>query len=429
MKRPQIADLPNTFDHCIGEDKPDAHLSQTFQFELITPMFGGDAKSWQLDIKNPVRTASVKGSLRFWWRTLQNESDITKLLNAENSLWGGNTNIGEESNQSIKSPVSIAIIDQNEIVTTLIKTTQNGDRLGDNCIPKYILFPIIQNVTQNNEEINIVKKLSFKLLISYPENRQTEVLNTLKLWMLFGGVGARTRRGTGSLYCEELTKGLVSKADINNLLLDLGDASKPKKREGYPRLTGAKLFLGDASWGKLIQDYEKYRQARTPGNPPGRSYWPEPDAIRLITTQAAPTHPPIHPDKKWFPRAAFGLPIFTKFKTCLDPHAPNQIELEPDMNHIRNVGNSKGSARFPSPMILKTIRLANRQTLSCCLVLNQQFPTKLKLKVGNTEHDIVGNMLPFAPNEQKTMRTDLPLQANECIYDHLARSLGLEKMP
>jgi CRISPR-associated protein Cmr1 len=175
MKRSQITQLPEKFEPKTDFGKQSGRASQTFQFELITPMFGGDADSWQLDTKNPVRAQSVKGSLRFWWRTLQNEDDINKLLNAENSLWGGNTANGEGKDQSIKSPVSIAILNQKEIETELIQTNESGKggkRLGKNCIPNYVLFPVTEEVTKQNKNISVIKKLSFELLVSYPENRK-----------------------------------------------------------------------------------------------------------------------------------------------------------------------------------------------------------------------------------------------------------------
>jgi CRISPR-associated protein Cmr1 len=254
------------------------------------------------------------------------------------------------------------------------------------------------------------------------------VLNTLKLWALFGGVGARTRRGTGSLYCADLMKGLDSKDDVKDLLMQLSGDRQTKTPGKYPRLGGAQLFLGEREWKDLITSYGSYRQDRRQGSPsPGRSYWPEPDAIRRITKQNSTMHEPEHPDKEWFPRAAFGLPIFTTFNTSGDPNAKKQIELEPDMDHIRGPKSNSGSARFPSPMILKTIRLTTGKLISCCLVLNQKFPEQLTLKVGGKKHVIKGSMLPF-PSDGKTMRTKDPLAIDESIYQNLASYLKLEQM-
>jgi CRISPR-associated protein Cmr1 len=354
---------------------------------------------------------------------------IKKLLNAENSLWGGNTTNDQGQDQSIKSPVSIAILNQQVIEFDHIQANKKGNALGVNCIPNYVLFPVTENVVKNNEKISVIKKLSFELLISYPESRKVEVLNTLKLWMLFGGVGGRTRRGTGSLYCADLMQGLGSKDDIKDLLVQVSGDSLTQEPGQYARLAGGQLFLGDKDWTDLITNYGAYRQDRRPGNPrPGRSYWPEPDAIRRITNQNSSDHEPVHPDKEWFPRAAFGLPILTRFNTSGDPGGRDTIHLEPDMDYIRGPINSSGSARFPSPMILKTIRLATGETISCCLVLNQQFPERLKLKAGRNEYPIKGSMLPFTPDGQKTMRTKDPLAIDESIYQNLASYLKLEQM-
>ena len=54
-----------------------------YEFELLTPMAGGGIESWIPDRENPVRTQSIKGQLRFWWRTMQNEENAPDLKAGE----------------------------------------------------------------------------------------------------------------------------------------------------------------------------------------------------------------------------------------------------------------------------------------------------------------------------------------------------------
>ena len=70
------------------------HLPPPASFEVtlrtITPMFGGSATTREVDPENPVRAASVRGHLRFWWRAAAGASyeDAEKLFKAESEIWG-----------------------------------------------------------------------------------------------------------------------------------------------------------------------------------------------------------------------------------------------------------------------------------------------------------------------------------------------------
>jgi CRISPR-associated protein Cmr1 len=136
---------------------------------------------------------------------MQNEQDAKALLTKENALWGGETQDGNGKDTRIKSKVSISIsnynIDQNNIEWAEMA---NNYAVKNDIIPTNVLFPITQDVRTDNKRICFIKEMEFTLNISYPKPHETDVLNTLKLWTLFGGVGARTRRGTGSIYCEDL---------------------------------------------------------------------------------------------------------------------------------------------------------------------------------------------------------------------------------
>jgi len=62
----------------------------TLTLKTITPMFGGSATVREVDEKNPVRAASVRGHLRFWWRATAGAqySDPKELFKAEEEIWG-----------------------------------------------------------------------------------------------------------------------------------------------------------------------------------------------------------------------------------------------------------------------------------------------------------------------------------------------------
>ena len=68
-----------------------------------------------------IRAQSIKGLIRYWWRALKAENDITKLREEETKIFGGqivvkkkDTN-GKEGEETIsyKSPVKIVVSDSN----------------------------------------------------------------------------------------------------------------------------------------------------------------------------------------------------------------------------------------------------------------------------------------------------------------------------
>jgi len=62
----------------------------TLKLKTITPMFGGSAIPRGVDAQNPIRAASVRGHLRFWWRATAGAgySDPRELFEAEERIWG-----------------------------------------------------------------------------------------------------------------------------------------------------------------------------------------------------------------------------------------------------------------------------------------------------------------------------------------------------
>ena len=401
-----------------GRQDEEERVHETYHFELITPMIGGDSESWKLHEKNPVRAQSIKGQLRFWWRTMQSERDPKKLLAKENALWGGRL----DDNTRVQSPVKIAVVNQKEIDVAEAELNEKGWALEGSVVPNYIGFPLA-SACKNGPGGNIVEKLTFELQVSFPSVCRKEIMDTLTLWALFGGVGARTRRGCGSVYCRSLMQAFQDENAIRSFLSQWGGGDTALD---YPRLCGASFAVkpgnGDTkeSWRQLADEYATFRQDRKKKKPrPGRSYWPEPDAIRSLVPPYNFIHNVEHPDGIWFPRAAYGLPIITKFNTSGDPSG--QMELSPE-------GNRK---RWPSPVILKVIKLGNDTVLKTALALNQNFPSALELSWNGKTYPVKdsGRTREIA-FEGKTLRTGGkgPIKEGESLYQVLFRGLGLEEV-
>ncbi|MEJ2046041.1 MAG: type III-B CRISPR module RAMP protein Cmr1 [Reinekea sp.] len=41
---------------------------QTYECELVTPLYGGGIEAGVIDEEMPIRASSIRGQLRFWWR-------------------------------------------------------------------------------------------------------------------------------------------------------------------------------------------------------------------------------------------------------------------------------------------------------------------------------------------------------------------------
>jgi len=411
LRTSNLTKIPESFTNSEQAER----ITELFDFELLTPMFGGDTKSWQIDTKNPVRTSAIKGQLRFWWRTMQNENNHSTLLEKENAIWGGET----FKKKRIKSPTSIAVLEQTDIETKVAEM-ENKFAVKGNIIPKCVLFPITSIVKDENEvDIHFITELKFKLQISYPAKYKEEIINSLKLWTLFGGVGARTRRGTGSIYCESLLNNFSSIDDIKNWLTSIKSGNQ---KLNYPVLAGSQLASKEQSngnaagaWRLLLDSYGKFRQQRTPSKPrPGRSFWPEPDAIRRITGRHSSMHKPEHSDGIWFPRAAFGLPIIFELRSKGDP---GTFHLEP---------NIRTGERLPSPMILKAIKLPNNKIYTTMFVLGQNLPANMILKGNNTNHQLDPNEIPsYTTNKIMVKGKELN---GRSIYQAAADALNLGEL-
>src|SRR5437879_5029216 len=65
---------------------------------VVTPLFGGSAIAGEPDADLPVRAASVRGNLRFWWRACNAARFRTarELFNEEARIWGASALKDEE---------------------------------------------------------------------------------------------------------------------------------------------------------------------------------------------------------------------------------------------------------------------------------------------------------------------------------------------
>lgn len=351
---------------CIDGVDPGAGRSQkeqVYQIELITPMYGGGVVAGVNEQERPIRVPSIRGQLRFWWRATRGTAftSLKELKKREAEIWGS-------TEKASPTWVRVDCAPYNQVRERA--ANYGFERYGPET---YALFPAVNNGQ------NLVKEgLKFTVSLRCLKEHEVDVRCAVWAWVNFGGLGARTRRGCGALFCRELApqndqafgawleENLQKYEVISSPVEDLPHVSKKV-------LFGQKEGGSLVAWSKGLSAIKDFRQrpglARSfgSGNHPGRSYWPEPDTIRRALESHAPAHKPDPNKPDGFPRALFGLPIVFHFR---DERAGDpSTEAYP-----------KGKKRMASPVLIKPLGTQDGQFLPVVLFLDGTRPREVELK-------------------------------------------------
>lgn len=275
----------------------------------------------EVDCAMPIRPTAIRGQLRFWWRLLNGTGRPPKNVFADESdLWGGIASTGPRASR-VALQVNAEPIGSEQMVDARSRE-----------------FPAYALILERDVHPRLLNAgYAFTLTLQFAGTtaaQREQVIEALRWWASFGGVGARTRRGLGTV---EATGDDV---DLPPVSRDQVDSRGGRMVLRPPSSNAIK------AWRSAVEALSDFRQGRNVGrNPgrgshPGRSRWPEPDAIRRHRHQYAYGHQPEHPVDGQYPRAAFGLPIVFHFKDRGDP-TPDAV-LEP----------CEGD-RMASPLILR----------------------------------------------------------------------------
>lgn len=358
---------------------------QNHACELVTPLYGGGVRAGEVDPRMPVRASAIRGQLRFWWRLLaQRKYGLSpdEARRQEFALWGGLDKEPQASEVWLRvEQVEEIKLDQWAEYHKNLKG--NWKAIPDVCewIGKdqdaisYALFPAQGKrpggADAKNPALLGREGLRWQLGVAFVwlkrdgdddtarAERRERVLEALRWWATFGGLGARTRRGLGAVRIAGLTP--VSEEEVKAAGCTLVFGSGPAQHAG-------------TAWQTAVRKLRDFRQkpglGRNPGsqgNPPGRSRWPEADAIRRFTGRHDKKHAPEHAAGNRFPRAVFGLPIVFHFN---DTDDPQDFVLEP-----------AGHERMASPLILRPYPLADGKWRAAALLLPREPVDAMSLKM------------------------------------------------
>ncbi|MCX7111676.1 MAG: type III-B CRISPR module RAMP protein Cmr1 [Proteobacteria bacterium] len=376
------------------EELPDRPTSavwrESFQVTTLTPIYGGGTEAGVPDQILPVRVASIRGQLRFWWRLLkshrrENPLQGKELFDEERNIWGGMSEGDDDHASKVKLRVH-GISDFHPIPSLAFSQQQNDSALN------YVLFSALTTGASL-----IPEGLRFTLDIECgktctPE-QQHEIFETLRWWASFGGIGSRTRRGLGG----------IQVTGANSTL--------PPVSEDEASSHGCKLIQKSSrakaleAWKGAVGPLWEFRQKPGIGrhhgrdsNHPGSSHWPEPDSIRAITGKHrikadGTSFKPDNPEQREFPRAAFGLPIIFHFQNITRDKEdkrkdkqfdPGDCELKPQKFD-----------RMASPLILKPIALDDGRYAPALLRLPLDQLSGLSLELQNSGADAHHPNLPY----------------------------------
>ena len=365
--------------------RPEAPAAVTFREDVtthsvtlafLTPMFGGGVRTNQpghgsqfklMDDVTPVRGASVRGQLRYWWRATSGAwcKDTHELRRREAHLFGSAASQADTGS----GPGSVATwIDATALKPGNVKPLQVFEQRARAIRAlsgiAYGAFPLSPSDADNRNGHSAMGTLhdlgsagTFDLRWQCNRDDADELWLAVSAWVAFGGLGGRTTRGFGQLTPAGESSHLL---DAEGVLERVRAKGKPPLGDRVPAIDPGACRKVDTrgrdaidtlnSTLGLLRDFRQgvgkgRRKGNQQPNRPGRSFWPEPDAIRRIANKSDPQHqtPVAALKRKVFPRAAFGMPIIFHFQSRQDPgdtslqpagrermRSPLQLAIDPD---------------------------------------------------------------------------------------------------
>ncbi len=333
------------------------------KFELLTPIFGGAARSRKAitsdnDRDNPLRVSGIRGQLRFWWRAARagQFNSLEKLSEREAQLWGKGTSPGVVNLRLDSKGTGFS--EEQYFEKDSKGRWRPKKPLADLAYLGFPLKPSDEDAKAGISAQPAIKIRGTHTLIATlsPENNddRDDVEAAIWAWAHLGGIGGRTRRGFGAI-------STTDDVNLESLLQDPHIIDTPPV-DGVPSLApsaGATLLASgtaqnaDDAWKDLAKRYHSFRQGEGVGrNPPqrgkwaGRSRWAEPDVIRHDLWPGftgAPEHEARITAIRKAPRAQFGMPIIFHFIEKISDHTlkPHDHERLASPLILRPVGNGK----------------------------------------------------------------------------------------
>lgn len=187
--------------------------SLMFELETITPMFMAGANGETFELRPP----AIKGLLRFWWRAykwgkMSENGKLEALSEVEGQIFGTTSVPGQKSRFSIqvKAPESPKML--TKLPDHKEKTASRGREFFINVLDylAYGTYTIQKGQGNLLDRGCLSDRQSFSVTIHFPVesftfkeqtiNLKEEVIRSFYFMSVFGGLGAKSRNGFGSIY-------------------------------------------------------------------------------------------------------------------------------------------------------------------------------------------------------------------------------------
>ncbi|MDW8105620.1 MAG: type III-B CRISPR module RAMP protein Cmr1 [Armatimonadota bacterium] len=383
--------------------EPSLDESITLHLRLITPLFGGGYEPREVDPVCIIRPATIRGHLRFWWRALYGGqyTSSQQLFYAEAAIWGA---AATEDRPSVgKVGLRIQDVKWNKQVKTVNDFRPRGGspaRVGPQA--QYLLYTFQEVKKEQTPAAEGYDGVEFTLQVTISkglsaEHRQ-QVENTLKAWIAFGGLGARTRRGCGALTVTQDQSHWLPPADAEkrkawfSRLLPQGAPPKPVH---LSVLSGARIVCGNPQSDAIavLYDLGSFWARFRKGHVGSKQYTPMSGSRWGDYRQALLQFQKRNQGQIALSKPFLGLPIvYQSFKNA--PYAPTIESAE--------------TGRMASPVILKPLALASGQVCPLCMVLEAPVPKEVRIKPPDT---VVRLAVPQDDEVLKDLQVRHPLEA------------------
>jgi len=218
--------------------------TEEFDLEVVTPMFLGGADIVDAELRAP----SIKGMLRFWWRAICGIDNSQDMKKKEADIFGS-TEKKASFSIHIEKPDTLQPILRNLPTGSMVPVENKTYRIG---IIDYLAYGV-RDHRQGYLKKHFPSGSSFKQkFVFYNKNLRDDVIYALRALIDFGGLGAKSRNGFGSLCCPNLKNNKYAPANDLNI---------------YPSLSNNirlfNQFSEQQNWNDALSEIGKvYRTAR-----------------------------------------------------------------------------------------------------------------------------------------------------------------------
>ncbi len=457
--------MPREIPTCPPKPQSSESGKRSYDIELVTPMFGGGVVTRENDVTLPIRPTAIRGQLQFWWRATVGAQYETsqELRAAQSAIWGDTSKASRVQIrvEAIKfdNPKPCAQFERDHKDQSRYRSMATWNSPFNNTALPYALFPFQGQLAKGGKQIETepaacIHRADFRLTVNCHKSIDfaKQVEPAIWAWVNFGGLGSRTRRGCGALKGHEVGLGVdrkVIRIDKELCPRDADDlkaawlAHMPKlfpQRE-WPTLA-SEILVGSATqnaidaWDEAVSLFKHYRQGVGFGRNgdsskfPKRSYWPEPETIRVVTGQRLPGHevqnkiPTVA-----FPRAELGLPIVFQFKDE-DKRNPTNPKADPKVTVLypNTASNGLKRERMASPLAIKPLMFQGGRVVPLIMRLNTPEISGIDLR-----HDYASLNLPTATLIRDSRLSNSPLAGSPSgsaieAFLALARSKGFSEV-